>query len=724
MIKKNILIKVLLFLGFTAYFSNSDAQAVYKDETQNMSLGTELFLFEDKTNKLEITEIAKLDKFEKSKKDVPNFGITTSTIWLKFSIKNQSKLNNLILQLNQPIIDEVSFYDFNSETQKFEVSKMGEYQVFHLRKYLAPEYLFDIKIPFGTEKTFYMKLKCKENMQVPLLIGTTKSAFKIVSNKNIASGIYIGIMLVMMLYNLFIFGIVRDKSYLWYTIYIILILVTQTSLQGLPFQYLWPDSPWLATYSPFLFPSLVGIAGLEFFKEFLQLRERNYKVFLYSYLFIIPYTVSILLSFLGKYSFSFMVMELTASAVSVFMLVFALKTYREGNQEARFFLVGWSMFLVGICIYVLKDFEVLPYNNFTRYTMHFGSGAEVILLSFALADRINILKKEKEKSQAEALHALEENRKLITEQNIVLEQKVHERTEALAESNAELEVTLKNLKETQSQLVSVEKMASLGQLTAGIAHEINNPINFVSANIRPLNMDIQDVLDLLGKYESISPEEPNLDGKLKEIDLFKKEIDLDYIKSEINTLMNGIEDGAKRTAEIVKGLKNFSHLDESDIKEADINKGIESTLVILRSTTPPNIEIEMNLGELPLVECYPGKLNQVFMNIFNNAIQAMDKFKEVEKHKLTINSYLKNENVYIECIDTGMGMTQEVKEKIFEPFFTTKDVGEGTGLGMSIVFGIIESHGAKIEIDSEPGKGSKITLVLNLKLQNKPVAVA
>ena len=146
MIKKNILLKVVLFLSFTAYFSNSDAQAVYKDETQNMSLGTELFLFEDKSNKLEINEIEKIDKFEKSKKDVPNFGITTSTIWLKFSIKNQSKLNNLILQLNQPIIDEVSFYDFNSETQKFDVSKMGEYQVFHLRKYLAPEYLFDIKI--------------------------------------------------------------------------------------------------------------------------------------------------------------------------------------------------------------------------------------------------------------------------------------------------------------------------------------------------------------------------------------------------------------------------------------------------------------------------------------------------------------------------------------------------------------------------------------------------
>ncbi|NUM31597.1 MAG: GHKL domain-containing protein [Bacteroidetes bacterium] len=721
MIKKNILVKVILFLSIVAYNSKLIAQVNYNDETQNLSIGKDVYILVDPKGKLGINEIVKSDKFEKSKKDVPNMGITSSTVWLKIIIKNTSNLDNLILQLNQPIIDEVVFYDFKANTNKFEVLKMGEYQFFHLRKYLTPEYLFDIEIPKGTEKTFYLELKCKENMQIPLFVGTTKSAFKLVSNRNIGSGIYIGIMMVMLLYNLFIFGIVRDKSYLWYSIYIVLILLTQTSLQGLPFQFLWPNTPWLAIYSPYIFPSLVGIAGLEFFKEFLQMRVRNYKVFLYSYLFIIPYTVSIILSFTGKYGLSFQVMEVTASAVSVFMMVFAFKVYRQGNHEARFFLVGWSLFLVGICIYVLKDFEVLPYNNFTRYTMHFGSGAEVILLSFALADRINILKKEKEKSQVEALHALEENRKLITEQNIILEQKVHERTEELAQSNSELEVTLKNLKETQSQLVSVEKMASLGQLTAGIAHEINNPINFVSANIRPLNMDIKDVLELIDKYSSISPDDGNLSEKINEIEKFKKEIDLDYIKTEIDTLMNGIEDGAKRTAEIVKGLKNFSHLDESDIKEADINKGIESTLVILRSSTPPNIEVETNLAELPLVECYPGKLNQVFMNIFNNAIQAMDKYKEREKHKLTINSYLKNEHVYIECIDTGMGMTQEVKDKIFEPFFTTKDVGEGTGLGMSIVFGIIESHGAKIEIESEPGQGTKITLILNLKLQNKPI---
>ncbi len=189
-------------------------------------------------------------------------------------------------------------------------------------------------------------------------------------------------------------------------------------------------------------------------------------------------------------------------------------------------------------------------------------------------------------------------------------------------------------------------MASLGQLTAGIAHEINNPINFVSANVKPLQMDISDILDVLNRYESITPDD-NLTEKLASIEAFKKEIDLDYVKTEINTLLGGIEDGAKRTAEIVKGLKNFSHLDESDVKEADINQGIESTLVLLRSTTPPNIEIVKNLGEIPMIECYPGKLNQVFMNIINNAIQAMEKCYTREKHNLTLTTFLKDEHVQV-----------------------------------------------------------------------------
>jgi hypothetical protein len=349
--------------------------------------------------------------------------------------------------------------------------------------------------------------------------------------------------------------------------------------------------------------------------------------------------------------------------------------------------------------------------------MQIGSAIETVLLSFALADRINILKKEKEQSQTQALLALQENEKLITEQNIVLENKVEKRTIELKHTNEELNSTLFNLKNTQAQLVSVEKMASLGQLTAGIAHEINNPINFVSANIKPLKMDFDDVFELIKKYESITTE-VNLADKLKEIESYKEQINLTYLMTEIESLISVIDDGAKRTSEIVAGLKNFSRLDESDVKIASINEGIQSTLLLLKSAIPRDTTVITELGDIPRIECLPGKLNQVFMNLLINAIYAINKKKTDGDNKLIIKTYELNDHICVSIEDTGIGMTDDVKAKVFEPFFTTKDVGEGTGLGMSIVFKIIESHHAKIEIESEYGVGTKIIIILNKRIDN------
>jgi signal transduction histidine kinase len=370
--------------------------------------------------------------------------------------------------------------------------------------------------------------------------------------------------------------------------------------------------------------------------------------------------------------------------------------------------------LIGVIVFALKNEGLLPYNNLTIYTMPAGSAIEAILLSLALADRINILKREKEFSQRMALDTLLENEKLIKEQNIILEQKVNERTIALKHSNDELTATLEDLKDTQTQLVSVEKMASLGQLTAGIAHEINNPINFVSANIKPLKLDIQDVLELVDKYESLNL--PKGQEEYDKIEDFKQSIDYEYLKKEMAELLSGIEEGAKRTAEIVKGLKNFSRLDERDVKIADINEGIDSTLILLRNVLTPEIKVDVQLGNVSKIECLPGKLNQVFMNLLTNAIYALNKSESGRDKILAVKTFEQNDQVYVLIEDTGMGMTPETKKRVFDPFFTTKEVGEGTGLGMAIVFKIIESHGAKIEIESEWGKGTAIKLIFNKKM--------
>jgi len=334
--------------------------------------------------------------------------------------------------------------------------------------------------------------------------------------------------------------------------------------------------------------------------------------------------------------------------------------------------------------------------------MQIGSGIETVLLSFALAARINIYKKER-------LEAIAEKERLVREQNIVLEQQVVERTKSLNE-------TLDNLKQTQSQLVEAEKMASLGQLTAGIAHEVNNPINFITSNIYPLREDIKDIKAILNKYAEINTSS-NLTEKLEEIEQLKEELQYDYLLNELDGIIHGIEDGAMRTAEIVSGLRNFSRLDESDLKLADINEGINSTLLLLKSKIG-DVKLIKKLENLPQIECYPGKINQLVLNIVDNAIFAIkEKGIPLTEGEIEVKTVAKENEVVLTIKDNGVGMNEQTKQKIFDPFFTTKDVGEGTGLGLSIVFGIIKKHNAIIEITSELGIGTefKISLPINNK---------
>ncbi len=276
----------------------------------------------------------------------------------------------------------------------------------------------------------------------------------------------------------------------------------------------------------------------------------------------------------------------------------------------------------------------------------------------------------------------------------------------LRSKNKALNAALDDLRKTQAQLIDSEKMASLGQLTAGVAHEINNPINFVSGNVQPLRRDIQEVLEVLQNYDRII-DTLKLKDRFTEIEKLKKEMDFDFVLSEINHLLDGIGEGALRTTEIVKGLRNFSRMDEHELKTASINQGIESTLLILHNKLKQRIEVEKDFGKIRDIMCYPGQLNQVFMNLINNAIEAIE-----GEGKIYIKTWQDDGLVKISIRDTGKGMDEKTRKRIFEPFYTTKEVGKGTGLGLSISFGIIEKHQGSIEVKTTRGKGSEFIITI------------
>jgi signal transduction histidine kinase len=301
--------------------------------------------------------------------------------------------------------------------------------------------------------------------------------------------------------------------------------------------------------------------------------------------------------------------------------------------------------------------------------------------------------------------------------NAELEERVEERT-------LELKTTLEELQRTQAQVIQSEKMSSLGQLVAGVAHEINNPVSFIHGNLTHVQEYTQNLLDFLQLYQKHYP------NPVDEIQTEAEEIDLEFIQEDLPKIISSMQMGTDRIRKIVLSLRNFSRTDEVDIKPVDIHEGMDSTLMILQhrlkaSSEKQEIQVIKNYGCLPLVQCYAGPLNQVFMNILSNAIDALEEknarrtYQEIKENlsQITIaTSVIDAQWVEIAIADNGSGIPKEIKQRIFDPFFTNKPVGKGTGMGMSISYQIVtEKHGGKLECFSTMGEGTEFLIKIPVR---------
>jgi signal transduction histidine kinase len=707
-------VKFIALLIICILFSKgvfAQTPVVYQNAGTNIDFGSTVQILEDKEDKLTVEQAIHAPGYVQTTQQVPNLEMSTSAFWIKFAITNLSQTAELAIEYPYPTIDSIVFVEVGQNGEAKTIAT-GEYQAYYNRLVKHQNYIFNINIPQGTTKTFLLKVRSSEQIQLPLTLGTTQSILESIVQRDFIFGLYAGIILVMLLYNLFVYFTVRDNIYLNYVLYILFVGLTQACVQGYAQRLFYPSSPYLANLMMVVAPVFVGVTALAFLKRFMALKEYTPVLNKVLNIFLVIYGGILVLGFLGYYQMAAQIVQINAGVASLLVFSISVIIARKGYKPAKFFLIAWTIFLASVIVFVLRNFNVLPYNTFTYYALQIGSALEVILLSFALADKINMFRKEKEESQAQAFLALQENARIVSEQNVMLETKVAERTLELNESNQELSKTLVELKEAEMQLVESEKMASLGQLTAGIAHEINNPINFVTSNVKPLQRDIDMILDVLAKVEELTYAEMAPDEKKRQIDALKQDYDFDYLKTEIGYLLKGINEGSSRTAEIVKGLRIFSRLDEDDLKKADINEGLDSTTIIVNNLLDNKIEIVKQYDSLPLVDCYPGKLNQVFLNIITNGIHALkSKFQDQKGGVVTISTRRSNDDkVIISIKDNGTGMTEQTKKKLFEPFFTTKDVGEGTGLGLSIAYNTIKKHNGTITVESEIGVGTEFII--------------
>ncbi len=287
-------------------------------------------------------------------------------------------------------------------------------------------------------------------------------------------------------------------------------------------------------------------------------------------------------------------------------------------------------------------------------------------------------------------------------------------TTATAQAD-QLRQALWELQQAQTQLIQSEKMSSLGQLVAGIAHEINNPVNFIFGNLSHTQTYIQDLLDLLELYHQHLPNPPAA------IQAHRQAIDLDFLIEDLPKMLQSMQVGADRIRQLVLSLRNFSRLDESELKAVDIHEGIDSTLVILQNRLKgkggePSIQVVKHYGQLPLVDCYPGPLNQVFMNLISNAIEALEDCRHRPAQICITTELVSSHRVKIRIADNGPGIPTAIQSKLFDPFFTTKPVGKGTGLGLSISHQIItQKHAGQIGCVSEVGQGTEFWLEIPVR---------
>lgn len=333
------------------------------------------------------------------------------------------------------------------------------------------------------------------------------------------------------------------------------------------------------------------------------------------------------------------------------------------------------------------------------------------------------LRKKLERSEANR-RRLEQSNDIATNllKKVINELELSKQT--LEQHSTDLEATLARLKATQSQLVKAEKLSALGVLVAGVAHEINNPISFIYGNLDHLQLYVQDLLDLVDCYQAEYPKPTAAVIKTQTA------IDFEFLVSDLPKLLSSMRIGAERIKDIVQSLRIFSRSDEAELKAVNLHTGLESTLLILSTRLKatghrPEIQVIRDYGDLPMVDCYPGQMNQVFMNLLSNAIDALDGFWQTQtlnqdyfQPRIDIETTLISPQwIAVDIRDNGGGIEQEHLERIFDPFFTTKSVGKGTGLGLSISHEIVtRHHQGRLTCQSCPGQGAKFRIEIPVGL--------
>ncbi|MDY8135985.1 sensor histidine kinase [Aquimarina sp. 2201CG5-10] len=659
------LLSIILLSSLNSF---SQTAILLDDSKELQDIGKQTYYLEDSSLRLSIQEIINdgIDaKFKPNSKETINFSSTASAYWLKFNI-TKDKPGDFYLNVGSAYIDSISLYEFDEQNRLVSTRHTGDDLPFDSREIEVGNYLFALDFEPNSTRTFYLRVKSDQPLFFLLRVGTLRDFAAYEHDLDFLQGIYFGFMLLIFLYNLFLYFSTREKIYLYYIAYVVSITWFMASVFGYFFEYFWPNFPFLNGLVV-VSSGLTMITATLFTQKFLNTKASDPKMHKGSMVFLILGFLVCILVVLGFKIEGLKLAQGGLLIMAAYFLVLGIRFKLKGYRPAKYYLLAWGTLVVGICFAILESLNitfVMTYLN----AMQIGSALEVLLLSFALGDRINMYKKQKEDAQLEALIAAKENERLIQEQNFILEEKVQERTAEVASQNK----ALVNLNEEKDMLVDM------------VAHDLRTPLHQMKGLIWLLDIPAM---------------------KLTE---------------DQNTYLTEIDNSVDRLTDMIGRILNTHALEANQIKlmneiinMVELIEYMAQRFFLISEEKNIKISIEAEEGN-HFVEVDKNYLIQVLENLLSNAIKFSEKGSKIILH---VKSHDNKTHIVVE--DNGPGISEEDQKKLFGRFqrlSAQPTAGESSiGLGLSIVKKYVEVMNGQIHCESQLGVGTKFIISFDSK---------
>jgi two-component system NtrC family sensor kinase len=691
-----------LILLLQPMHASAGTPVLIDDKTGYIDLGLALDYLEDPTGDLSIGEVRSVpisEQFKPSERATPGFGFTPSAYW--FRVELVSRLDHReerLLEIAYPPMQHIDVYVQDNSPESTLTHTLGGMAIpATARALLHRNHLFVVDIPAASSVTLWIRAQTEGSMTLPVRLWKASHFTEKAVEEYLVHGTYVGIMLCLVAYNLFIWGIVREAAYLLYALFILSTLIFFAALAGHGQAYLWQNG---GTESIRVIPAAVGFIGIFsviFTSLFLDSRHQPGHIHtLLKCLLVASLALPVLAAF-GPYRISIITSTTVGMIWASGLIYSGIVATLNGSRPARYYTVAWAFFLAGSILQGLRAAGILPTNLLTEYAQFAGSAIEGLLLSVALADRMREMKARELAANTEAMAAREDS---LREKQIALDitQRYSEKLEA------EVVARTRELVETQQKLVASEKMAALGVFTAGMAHEINNPANFIAVGAQNAMSQLADVRGFVS--DILSDDDDN-----REI---REAFDTHFAKLDQSHQI--VRDGVQRISQVVARLRATQPEGQTGLRPEQVADILDSAWELLTPTLKQPITLDRDVRPCPPVVCAIAKIHEVFLALLSNASQAIEDAAHArgDAFQGVIRVHVAHEagQVNIDISDNGTGIPDTILGKIFDPFFTTRTVGRGTGLGLSMARDILIRHHGELRARSTLGEGSTFTVTL------------